>query len=187
VVIGRGWNALTPVPARGSIAGLFVSDAALSGAPLDESAQVELAVLATILGNLIDLKRKDIRSLPWSPTLAHTPAAGRKDVRAFTEDVRRAMRTVCEQPTIPTAALAKAAHVTPRALARHFREQLGVALVDYRNRIRVERFLGLVEQGGDNLLAAALEAGFGSYAQFHRVFRHLVGVTPREYVVGRER
>lgn len=74
-----------------------------------------------------------------------------------------------------------------RTLAKHFRRQVGVSLVDYRNRIRVERFLGLVEQGGGNLLAAALEAGFGSYAQFHRVFRHLLGAMPKEYLTGRER
>ncbi|NBB96178.1 MAG: AraC family transcriptional regulator [Planctomycetes bacterium] len=30
-------------------------------------------------------------------------------------------------------------------------------------------------------LASALQAGFGSYAQFHRVFRQYVGATPREH------
>jgi AraC-like DNA-binding protein len=30
-----------------------------------------------------------------------------------------------------------------------------------------------------NLLDAALEAGFGSYAQFHRVYRKFLGTTPR--------
>jgi AraC-like DNA-binding protein len=77
--------------------------------------------------------------------------------------------------------------VTPRVLAKHFRDQVGVPLVDYRNRVRVERFLGFVERGGGNLLRAALDAGFGSYAQFHRVFRRTLGVTPREYLTGRER
>jgi AraC-like DNA-binding protein len=72
-------------------------------------------------------------------------------------------------------------------LVKHFRRQVGVSLVDYRHRIRVERFLGLVERDGGNLLEAALDAGFGSYAQFHRVFRHLLGVTPKEYLTGRER
>jgi AraC-like DNA-binding protein len=40
----------------------------------------------------------------------------------------------------------------------------------------------LVDSGGENLLEAALASGFGSYAQFHRVFRTWRGTTPREYL-----
>jgi AraC-like DNA-binding protein len=31
------------------------------------------------------------------------------------------------------------------------------------------------------MLAAALEAGFGSYPQFHRIFRRVMGCSPGEY------
>ena len=62
---------------------------------------------------------------------------------------------------------------------------MGVSLVEYRNRLRVERFFASVDRGGSNLQEAAQEAGFGSYAQFHRVFRKLLGTTPREYLTGR--
>jgi len=34
-------------------------------------------------------------------------------------------------------------------------------------------------------IAAALDAGFGSYAQFFRVFRAVLGATPREYLRGK--
>jgi AraC-like DNA-binding protein len=77
--------------------------------------------------------------------------------------------------------------MTPKSFAKQFRAQIGVSVVGYRNRVRIERFLGLVDLGGGNLLAAALDAGFGSYAQFHRVFRRLLGVTPKEYLTGRSR
>jgi len=40
----------------------------------------------------------------------------------------------------------------------------------------------LLDRGRTNLLEAALAAGFGSYAQFHRVFRALRHVTPRDYL-----
>ena len=33
-----------------------------------------------------------------------------------------------------------------------------------------------------SLLAAALEAGFGSYTQFHRVYRKMFGQSPREHL-----
>ena len=188
VVIGRGWNVLTPVRSRTGIVGMLMNDAALSRAVLDESKQVQLAVLATILGNLLELRRHDARAVPWSPTLSGvgvgTPSLRAKSLPA---DVAKAMQRVCEDPSVETRALARSVHITPRVLAKHFRDQVGVPLVDYRNRVRVERFLGLVERGGGNLLQAALDAGFGSYAQFHRVFRRMLGVTPREYLTGRER
>ena len=63
---------------------------------------------------------------------------------------------------------------------------MGVSLVEYKNRLRIERFLTLVAPGGGNLMQAALDAGFGSYAQFHRVFRNLLGATPKEYLTGRK-
>jgi AraC-like DNA-binding protein len=86
-----------------------------------------------------------------------------------------------EKPFLSTSALARATCVTPRCLAKHFRDEVGVSLVDYRNRLRIEKFLSVSEQGG-NLLEAALDAGFGSYAQFHRVFRQQIGCTPKEYL-----
>ncbi|HXU64750.1 MAG TPA: helix-turn-helix domain-containing protein, partial [Polyangia bacterium] len=52
----------------------------------------------------------------------------------------------------------------------------------YRNRLRLDRFWLLVDGGRPSLLEAALAAGFGSYAQFHRVFRAQRHVTPREYL-----
>jgi AraC-like DNA-binding protein len=59
---------------------------------------------------------------------------------------------------------------------------MGVSLVDYRNRLRIDRFFECIQRtgGNGNLLDAALEAGFGSYAQFHRVYRKFLGTTPRD-------
>ena len=54
--------------------------------------------------------------------------------------------------------------------------------MDYRNRLRLEKFVALLDRGETNLLDAALEAGFGSYSHFHRVFRARLHVTPREYL-----
>lgn len=181
-VIGKGWNALTPIRSRNQMVGLFANDAALSRSALDEGKQTELAVLATILGNLFELKGLDAGKLPWAPML---PSVGRSghSLRAavLSPDVRAAIQRMREEPSVSTSALAKATCVTPRALAKHFRDEVGVSLVDYRNRLRIERFLVLAQEGR-NLLEAALDAGFGSYAQFHRVFRQELGVTPKEYL-----
>ena len=77
--------------------------------------------------------------------------------------------------------LAKAVHLSPTWLSRHFKKLTGMALVDYRNRLRLEKFQCLYERKAPTtLLAMALEAGFGSYAQFHRVHLAMTGRSPRE-------
>ena len=65
--------------------------------------------------------------------------------------------------------------------ARVFKSEMGVSLVRYRNQLRLERFVKIMDAGGSNMLDAALAAGFGSYAQFHRVFQSLRGTTPRAF------
>ena len=57
-----------------------------------------------------------------------------------------------------------------------------MTLVDFRNRQRLQRFLRLYGRGRRvSILDAALEAGFGSYPQFHRVFKDQMGCGPAEY------
>jgi AraC-like DNA-binding protein len=79
-------------------------------------------------------------------------------------------------------ALAAQAGISRSHLSRLFRQQTGVSLVEFRNRLRVERFMQ--RYGGGQrvtMLTAALEAGFGSYAQFHRVFKRIAGISPADY------
>jgi transcriptional regulator GlxA family with amidase domain len=67
-------------------------------------------------------------------------------------------------------------------LSRLFRVQTGVPLVHFRNRQRLNRFLGLYGSGQRlTMLDAALAAGFGSYAQFYRVFRSFMGCAPADH------
>ncbi len=58
-------------------------------------------------------------------------------------------------------------------------------MVDFRNRIRLGRFFNLYGTGQRHtMLHAALEAGFGSYPQFHRVFKRELGCSPRSHPWG---
>jgi AraC-like DNA-binding protein len=75
--------------------------------------------------------------------------------------------------------LSRAAGTSRSVLTRLFKRQTGLSILEYKNRLRVERFLALYDDGAKvTLLDAALAAGFGSYAQFHRVFRDVMGHTP---------
>ena len=82
--------------------------------------------------------------------------------------------------------LARKVGLSPSRLSRLFKRQTGLSIVEFRNRQRMQRFLERFERGRDSgrqstLLNAALDAGFGSYPQFHRVFRNVAGCSPAEY------
>lgn len=72
--------------------------------------------------------------------------------------------------------------VSSQYLSRMFREQVGVPLTKYRNTVRLNRFMELFT-GPKRLtmLEAVYEAGFGSYAQFFKVFVQSFGTSPSRY------
>lgn len=97
--------------------------------------------------------------------------------------VERAARLIRDKSnTLGLTELAQLAGLSAPRLSRLFKQQTGVALVDFRNRQRVEKFLALYGTGQrTTMLDAALEAGFGSYPQFHRVFKRVIGCSPGDY------
>jgi len=72
---------------------------------------------------------------------------------------------------------------TQSRISREFHRDLGLTLVEFRARIRLMRFVELVDSGL-SLTAAATDADFGSYAQCHRVFQRALGCAPSAYFAG---
>jgi AraC-like DNA-binding protein len=89
-------------------------------------------------------------------------------------------------PPENSTGLAKQCGVTADYLGQLLMEQTGRGIVEWRNRIRLERFHKLYPESRD-LLTAALAAGFGSYTQFHRVFAELIGTTPGDWAKNGDR
>lgn len=80
---------------------------------------------------------------------------------------------------------ARACGLSRTRLSRLFKDQMKVSLTTYRNQCRLQRFQTIYQNGKRlTLLEAALQAGFGSYAQFHRVYREITGNTPRDKLRG---
>ncbi|MEM8533997.1 MAG: helix-turn-helix transcriptional regulator [Chloroflexota bacterium] len=72
--------------------------------------------------------------------------------------------------------------LAPETVSRLFKRQMGISLTAFRNRCRVDRFLDLYGHGHTlTMLEAATMAGFGSYAQFYRVFVQVMKITPAAY------
>jgi AraC-like DNA-binding protein len=97
--------------------------------------------------------------------------------------VERAARLLRDNPdSLSLDQLARQAGLSATRLSRLFKEQTGSALVDFRNRQRIDRFLTIYGTGQRRtMLDAALEAGFGSYPQFHRVFKRMMGHSPMQF------
>ncbi len=169
-VVGEGWVACTPIYSGRRPLGMLYNDAGLTDASPDPAKQAETAVLCSIVGlRLLGLRGSG--RVTYGPSTRH-PAVG------------AAVRMLTDDPSLRGGDIAKKIGVSLSRLARVFKSDTGVSLVDYRNQLRLDRFLSLVDLGGSNLLEAAYAAGFGSYSQFHRVFRSLRGTSPRDYFAG---
>ena len=115
----------------------------------------------------------------WDEFQQATAATQREELHPAVEKAATMLRT--RPMTSSLDELAKICGASASWLSRLFREQMGVSLVDYRNDYRMDRFFELYRNGlRRNITQAALEAGFGSYAQFHRVFRKKLGYGPAE-------
>ncbi len=92
--------------------------------------------------------------------------------------VQSAARRLRQDPELALAQLARSVQMSEGRLGRLFKSQMGVSLSRYRNRIRLERARRCLGEPQLNVLQIALESGFGSYAQFYRVFREETGLSP---------
>jgi methylphosphotriester-DNA--protein-cysteine methyltransferase len=177
VVIGEGWVVATPLVAAGELVGVMYNDCALSKAPVDERKQASVAIYCSLLAVLSVSKRNAAAWQPLPAKVVQSPL------------VERVLQAVSEDLPMTGEQLAVELGVSPGHLARSFKREMGLSLVDYRNRRRIDRFFDAVSHAGGtvNLLDAALKAGFGSYAQFHRVYRKFLGTAPREVLAGAAR
>jgi AraC-like DNA-binding protein len=172
-IAGRGWVAKTPIRSMRGAIGMMFNDAALTDAVVDESKQTQTAVLCSILGTMLDPTRV------WF---------GQRAVRPLESPSQRIVSATVamldQNPGMGGKEMAAVLNVSLSHLARVFKARKGMSLVEYRNRLRLDRFALLLDRGPINLLEAAVEAGFGSYSQFYRVFRARLHASPRQYVRG---
>jgi transcriptional regulator GlxA family with amidase domain len=147
---------------------MMFNDAGTSGEPFDDARQARAALLCSLVATVLDLRRG-----PSARPVGELASPGNAMI---VETVSRLAR----EPSLSGKQIATELDISLSRLARVFKREMGMSLVEYRNRLRLERFQTMLDAGGENLHDAAFRAGFGSYAQFHRVFRALRGGTPRE-------
>jgi AraC-like DNA-binding protein len=110
--------------------------------------------------------------------------ARRSDERASRSThvlTRRALKLISAEPAWGLDALASELRAHPSEVSRHFHQDVGMTLARYRTRLRLLRVVSLVDSGRYDLMAAAGEAGFGSYSQCHRAFHAELGCAPARF------
>jgi len=95
--------------------------------------------------------------------------------------VRKALELLCEgEWEDDLGKLARHCGVSEAYLSRTFSRQIGVPLSRYRNSLRLARFWAEYRQPEQKTLTEAVFAsGFGSYAQFYKIFTQAYGRGPR--------
>jgi AraC-like DNA-binding protein len=166
-VLRRSWVGCTPIFSGRRAIGIMFNDTGKDSAPVDSVRQGLLAILCAFVGVLLA-----------PPSAANElPAPFKRTSRL----VAAVVKALAQSPSLSAATLARDHGVSVSRLARAFKAEMGMSIVQHRNALRLRRFFQLAEEGAD-LLSAALAAGFGSYAQFHRVFRAEHAMSPGVYL-----
>jgi transcriptional regulator GlxA family with amidase domain len=82
---------------------------------------------------------------------------------------------------LDVAALARAAHVSPRHFSRSFAETFGETPYQYLLTRRIERARHLLRTTDIQVLDVCMSVGFTSVGSFTTTFRRHVGMSPTEY------
>ncbi|MDT3403688.1 AraC family transcriptional regulator [Mucilaginibacter terrae] len=79
--------------------------------------------------------------------------------------------------------VAAEAHMTPQAFCRYFKKHTGHTFVTFLNEMRInEACKKLTTGGAESISTVAYSSGFNSITNFNRVFKSVIGNSPREYL-----
>jgi transcriptional regulator GlxA family with amidase domain len=113
--------------------------------------------------------------LPYQALLRAAPAA---------DPVVRAAQRYLAEHFRDDHALADAvarAGIPARTLKRRFKAATGSTLIEYLQQVRIEEAKRALEVGAVPVEAISVEVGYEDPSFFRRLFKRLVGLTPREY------
>jgi AraC-like DNA-binding protein len=113
----------------------------------------------------------------WQAFLDSDDVVGGVDVHPAVDRVARLLHADPDAGSL--ADLARTVGLSASHLSRLFTTEMGLSISRFRNQQRLQRFVRLYGNGRrTTALAAAHQAGFGSYAQFYRVVRQETGRNP---------
>ncbi len=85
------------------------------------------------------------------------------------------------EESLSRSQIAQAVGISQQHLDRIFRQEVGLSVNDYLNRLRIRRAQEYLVNTTDNVTLIAMRVGFNDAAYFTRVFRKLVGQSPSDF------
>jgi AraC family transcriptional regulator len=82
---------------------------------------------------------------------------------------------------VTTAELAELCGLSPRQLARAFREETGRTITAFAQELTVERAKRLLTESNASIAVIAQQIGFANPAAFSHAFRRETGLSPRDF------
>ena len=142
----------------------------LQGPAPQEPLAIEEAVL-----KVLDEVAKGCRPADGRPAVHREPSRAR---RGYAEDVKALLQTRFRE-RLQLDDIARSLYVSAFHLSRIFREEVGVPIHRYLNRLRLREALEPVTEGAADLSELALGLGFSSHSHFTASFRKEFGISPR--------
>jgi YesN/AraC family two-component response regulator len=71
--------------------------------------------------------------------------------------------------------------ITPQYLSRFFKQETGENMVEYINRLRIEKAKYLLSEKDLSILNVSEMVGYGNDRNLNRVFKQREGITPGKY------
>lgn len=90
------------------------------------------------------------------------------------------METHCDEP-LTVEQIAREVYLSPSRLSHIIKEELGMTLIDYLSKMRVEKAKRLLNQDEIPIAQIAQEVGFSDQSYFTKVFKKVEGCTPKAY------
>lgn len=111
-----------------------------------------------------------------------------KGAESVNPQIRAAQRYIAESYTeeITLADVAEHVGISAGYMTTLLKQYLGYNFVDYLNRVRIEHACGYLEQSYLKNYEIAFKVGFRDEKYFSKVFRKIMGISPKEYRMSRK-
>ncbi len=77
--------------------------------------------------------------------------------------------------------IAKHVNMSIPALCAFFKKSSNTSIIEYVNRLRIEKACMLLVSGNDSILEIAHSSGYETLSHFNKIFKRICGITPKEY------
>jgi len=116
----------------------------------------------------------------FSSFMEEVSRSSNKKNMAIVERAMKHMRTNYNK-SLTLGKIAKAAYVNTYYLSHLFKKELGITIVDYLTKVRIEEAKKLLQNDKMSIIEIALEVGYEDQSYFSKVFKRNEYITPMVY------